>query len=274
MKADLHIHTTASDGALSPSQAVEAGLKAGLAAIAVTDHDTVSGIDEALSAAEGLEIEIVPGIEISTLTDDNVEVHVLGYFFDHRNEPLLGRLQVLRNARWDRARKMVEQLNAVGVRITMDRVAEIAGGGAVGRPHVARAIVEAKAASGMDSAFGKFLIEGCPGFVPRYKISPTEAVAIIRQAGGIASCGHVAKLKRDDIVLALVKEGLQAIEVYHPDHGPMTRRFYRKFAEKHGLIITGGSDAHGFDGTKANAVGSVAVVYETVDQLRKAASRH
>lgn len=226
-----------------------------------------------MHAGETLGVEVVPGVEISTITPENVEVHILGYFFDHRDPTVLGRLEVLRNARWDRARAMVEQLNAVGVKITMDRVTELAGAGAVGRPHVARAICEAGAASSMDSAFGRYLVEGCPGFVPRYKVSPAEAVKMIRDAGGAACCGHVAKLKRDELVLGLVKEGLVAVEVYHPDHGPASRRFYKRFAQKHGLISTGGSDAHGFPGPKPGAVGCVTVGYEAVEQLRQAAGR-
>lgn len=270
--ADLHTHTTASDGSLTPRQLVEAALDAGLAAVAITDHDTISGIEEALSAGEALGMEVVPGVEVSTIAAGDVEVHVLGYFFDHHDAALLGRLEVLRGARWDRARKMVEQLNAVGVGITVDRVAELARGGAVGRPHVARALCEVGAVSSMDAAFGAYLIEGRPGFVPRYKISPSEAVHMIRGAGGVACCGHVAKLKHDEIVLELMKDGLEAVEVYHPDHGPTSRRFYKKFAEQHGLIITGGSDTHGFEGSKCGGVGCVTVGYEAVEQLRKAAA--
>jgi hypothetical protein len=271
--ADLHIHTTASDGLLTPRQAVEAARDAGLAACAITDHDTVSGIEEAVSAGEAMGVEVVPGVEISTVTPENVEVHILGYFFDYHNPALSGRLEILKNARWDRARAMVEQLNAVGVRIRMDRVAELAAGGAVGRPHVARAICEVGAVSSMDAAFGRYLVEGCPGFVPRYKVNPEEAVKMIRDAGGAACCGHVAKLKRDELVLGLVNEGLVAVEVYHPDHGPASRRFYKRFAQKHGLIATGGSDAHGFVAPKPGGVGCVTVDYEAVEQLRQAAGR-
>lgn len=271
--ADLHTHTTASDGILTPSQLVSAAREARLAAVAITDHDTLSGIDEALRAGESLGMEVVPGVEISTVTDDGVEVHILGYFMHHHDAELLARLDILRIARWDRARKMIEQLNAAGVRVSSDRVAELAQGGAVGRPHVARAMVESGAASSMDVAFGRYLVEGCPGFVPRYKVSPVEAVRMILRAGGVPCCAHVAKLKRDELVLELMTKGLAAIEVYHPDHGPASCRFYKRFAHKHGLIITGGSDAHGFVAPKPGGVGCVTVAYEAVEQLRRAAGR-
>lgn len=271
--ADLHIHTSASDGTLSPSEVVETASSTVLAAIAVTDHDTVSGVEEALSAGREFGIEVVPGVEISTVADDGAEVHILGYFIDHNDRKLNSSLDILRKARWERARKMVVNLNAVGVPISFDRVKEIADGGAVGRPHVARAIWEIGAASSLDAAFGKFLVPGRVGYVPRYKVSPFEAVRMILDAGGVPCCGHVAKLKHDALVLALAQEGLAGIEVYHPDHGPVSCRFYERFAKKHGLVVTGGSDFHGYEGNKVTEVGSVTVPYETVARLRQRAQR-
>jgi 3',5'-nucleoside bisphosphate phosphatase len=268
-RADLHIHTTASDGALSPTQVVEAAADLGLAAIAITDHDTVAGVDEALAAGERLGVEVVPGVEISTV-HDRAEAHIIGYFIDHHNAAFVERLDVLRNARWERGKEMVEKLNAAGVPIVFERVAELADGGAIGRPHVARAICEIGAVHSMDSAFGKYLVEGCPGFVPRYKVTPFEAVQMIIDAGGVPCCGHVAKLKDDELVRQMIEAGLKAVEIYHPDHGPASVRFYRKFAAKHGLIATGGSDAHGFPGSAGTAIGSVSAPYEVVEQLRNA----
>lgn len=266
-RADLHIHTTASDGALTPTQAVESAADLGLAAIAITDHDTVAGIDEALAAGERLGVGVAPGVEISTLYDGG-EAHILGYFVDHHNAPFVERLDTLRNARWHRGREMVEKLNAVGVPIAFERVLELADGGAVGRPHVARAIIETGAVHSMDAAFGKYLIEGCPGFVPRYKVEPAEAVRMILDAGGVACCGHVGKLKDDALVAKLIDAGMRAIEVCHPDHGPAITRFYTRFAAKRGLIATGGSDAHGFPGGAGTSIGAVTCPYEVVEQLK------
>lgn len=270
--ADLHVHTTASDGALTPAQVVEAASHFNLTAVAITDHDTVGGVEEALALADEFAVDVIPGVEISTIWGDGVEVHILGYLIDHRDTALLEDLRVLKDARWERGRRMVELLNAAGVPVSFDRVLELAGGGAIGRPHIARAICEVGAVSSMDAAFGRFLQAGGPAYVPRFKVAPSEAVTMIREAGGVACCAHVAKLRRDELVVGLIKHGLQAIETGHPDHSSAARRSYNRFAARHGLIATGGSDAHGFPGSKRGNVGDVTVPYEVVEKLRHAAA--
>lgn len=269
--ADLHIHSTASDGALSPVEVVKTAAGLGLAAVSITDHDTVDGIDEALNAGDDFGVEVVPGIEISTVYSGKVEAHILGYFIDHHNPRFLHQLDVLKNARMERGMRMVEQLNSIGIKISFERVREIAGSGAIGRPHVARAMVEARVVGSMDSAFGKYLQEGCPGYVERYKVSPEEAVDMIIAAGGVPVCAHVGKLKRDELLVALIERGMRGIEVFHPDHLSAARRFYGRFAERRGLIATGGSDAHCFVGGRHPGIGEVAVSYQVVQQLRDAA---
>lgn len=271
-RADLHIHTTASDGALTPAQVVEYAAEQQLAAIAITDHDTVEGVDEALAAGERLGVEVAPGVEISATHEEKTEVHILGYFIDHHYPPLVERLDVLRNARWERGKLMVEKLKAAGVPVEFDRVMELAAGGAVGRPHVARAICETGAASSLDSAFGRYLVEGCAGFVPRYKVTPSEAVSMVIEAGGVACCAHVAKLKRDELVVELIRQGLAAVEAYHPDHGSAASRFYKRFADARGLIATGGSDAHCFEGGTRGSIGSITVDYSIVLDLKRLAA--
>lgn len=272
-RADLHIHTSASDGAFSPTRVVETAASIGLAAIAITDHDTVDGIEEALIAGDESGIEVVPGIEISTVYNEKKEAHILGYFLDYKNNNLLDELRILHEARWERGRRMVERLNEAGVPVNFERVTELAHGGAIGRPHVARAICEVGAASSMDAAFGRYLQEGGPGYVERYKITPFKAIDLIHEAGGVAVCAHVAKLNRDDLLVELVRYGLTGIEVSHPDHGPASERFYRKFAAKHGLIATGGSDAHCIEGDKHVGIGGVTVPYDVVRQLEQAAKK-
>ncbi len=269
--ADLHVHTVASDGAFTPTQAVEYAAKAGLAAIAISDHDTVGGIDEAIEAGKSLGVEVVPAIEISTMHGDKTEVHVLGYFFDHHNLNLLETLEVLRNARWERGRQMAEKLNLAGVPVSFERIVELAAGGAIGRPHVDRAICETGVAFSMDSAFGKYLNEGGAGFVARYKVTPFEAIKLIRSAGGVACCAHPVKLKNMNLLNEMIAAGMQAIEVYHPDHTSAISRFYRRFAEKRGLIITGGSDAHCFPNDTHPGIGDVSITYDTVIELKLAA---
>lgn len=266
-RADLHIHTTASDGALSPARVVETAAALGLSAISLTDHDTVVGLDEAIEASQRFGIEVVPGIEFTT-RHERLEVHVLGYFIDHRSPQLLDFLRVLTEKRFERGMKMVERLNEAGVSVSFERVMEIAGGGTVGRPHVARAIYEAGAVGSMDAAFGRFLQEGGPAYVESYRVSPSEVMRLIHETGGVASVAHVAKLKRDEIVIGLIDEGLKAIEVFHPDHSSAASRFYMKFAAKRGLIATGGSDAHCYPDGRHPGIGSVTVDCGVVRQLR------
>lgn len=266
--ADLHTHSNASDGALTPTELVRSAADFGLAAVAITDHDTMEGVEEALAAGEEFGIEVIPGIEISTIGPGGVEVHMLGYYLDHRYPALEEMLKVLRGSRFDRGRKMVEALNRAGVNVSLERLLEIAQGGAIGRPHVAKAIIEIGAASSMDAAFGRYLVEGAPAFVPRFKVEPADAIKRIGEAGGIAVCAHVAKMNRDDLLVELAAEGMQGIEVYHPDHPSAGVRHYRKFAAKHGLIATGGSDAHCFTGGKTTTVGCVTVGYDAVQLLK------
>lgn len=273
LRADLHIHTIASDGALTSTEVVKAASEAGLAAIAITDHDTVDGVREAVEAGEEFGVEVVPGVEISTMHEENIEVHILGYFIDYHGEALLAQLRTLKDARWERGKMMVELLNVVGVPVDFERVAEIARGGAVGRPHVARAICEVGAASSMDSAYGRFLQTGGPAYVPRFKLTPAEAVRLICEAGGVACCAHAAKLKRDELLVGLIDQGLQAIEAWHPDHTSSMARFYKKFAHKRGLIATGGSDAHCLPYNRRAAIGDVTVPYEVVLELKRAAGK-
>jgi predicted metal-dependent phosphoesterase TrpH len=222
---------------------VEQAAAQSLAAIAICDHDTADGLDEALSAGSALGVEVIPCVEISTTHEEKVEAHILGYFIDHHDAELREWLQTLKDARWDRGKRIVELLNAAGVPVSFGRVAEIAAGGAVGRPHVARAIVEIGRAPSIDAAFGRFLLDGAP------------------------CVAHVAKLKCDDLVRELIKDGLAAIEVFHPDHGSTSTRFYFGLAKKLGLIATGGSDAHGISGERG-AVGCVTVGYHVVEDLR------
>jgi predicted metal-dependent phosphoesterase TrpH len=272
-RADLHVHTKASDGTLTPTEVVRVAKDIGLAAVGIADHDTVDGIDEALDAGRQFGIEIVPAIEISTVYGSGDEVHILGYFINHNDTSLVEKLRVLNEARWERGRMMVERLRAAGVPLDFERVAELADGGAIGRPHVARALCEIGAAPSIDAAFGRYLVEGAPGYVERFKLSPRDAVRMVIEAGGVACCAHVAKLKDDSLLLELISEGLKAIEAYHPDHPAAASKYYDKFARQRGLIVTGGSDAHCIEGGHHGGIGSVTVAYDVVAELKAAAKR-
>jgi 3',5'-nucleoside bisphosphate phosphatase len=272
-RADLHIHSTASDGIMTPTEIVEEAARLGIGAVAITDHDTVDGLAEATEAAKCHSVQFIPGIEINT-DYGATEVHIIGYFIDPTHEELLEALKGLREARSDRGELMVRKLRDIGVNVTMDRVREIAGYGSIGRPHVAKAICEAGAASGMNSAFGKYLIRGKPAFVPRGRLKAVEAIQIVLAAGGVPGLGHPGKVGWDGIIPELKAAGLRALEVYHTDHSRHESKRYKKLAEEHGLIPTGGSDSHGMTNDKPIAIGSVTVDVEVVEQLRSAACRN
>jgi 3',5'-nucleoside bisphosphate phosphatase len=269
-KADLHIHSTASDGALSPTQVVERAAKAGLSAIALTDHDSVSGIEEATDAGERLGVRVVPGIEINT-DFGPADVHILGYFVDRKSEKLLKLLGSLREARVERGRRMVEKLQALGVNVTFDRVMEIAGTGSVGRVHVALAVVECGVVASVNSAFGRFLVKSAPAYVERTKMTPHDAIAAIADTGGVACLAHPGKVKWDDLIPGMIKVGLGALEVWHPDHSAQESRRYQALARKYKLIATGGSDAHCHDRDSGSDIGTVTVDTGVVEELRAAA---
>ncbi|MDO8684081.1 MAG: PHP domain-containing protein [Armatimonadota bacterium] len=266
-RADLHIHSTASDGAMTPAEVVQEAARVGLAAICLSDHDTVDGLREATIAAKSAGIECVPGVEINTDFGDT-ELHIMGYFIDPDCPELAKALSRLRDARVERTDKIVQKLRGLGVKVTMDRVLEIAGHGSIGRPHIAQAICESGATSGMAAAFGKYLARGAAAYVPRSKMTPEEAVKIIIAAGGAAGLAHPGKIGNDGIILDLMNAGLRALEVYHTDHKRSVSRRYKKLANKYGLIPTGGSDCHG---ERPVSIGIVTVDIEIVEQLRQAA---
>lgn len=264
--ADLHVHSTASDGRLTPSQVVEAAAKAKLTAIALSDHDTVDGIDEAIDAGSMHGVQIVPAVEINT-DFGLLELHILGYFIDWKSEKLLNRLKMLRTARLERGRLIVEKLQALNVPITMERVLEIAGTGSIGRPHIARAICETGIVNSLDSAFGRYLVRGAPAYVERTKLTAADAIEVIVEAGGVAGLAHPKKMGREQLVASLVKVGLGAVEVYHPDHPKDVANYYQAIARRQGLIVTGGSDFHG----NGNPIGSKTVDFSAVEALKAAA---
>jgi predicted metal-dependent phosphoesterase TrpH len=270
-RADLHIHTTASDGVFTPTQVVEKAAKAGLTAIAISDHDTVGGVEEAIVVGERLGIQIVPAIEINTDIGP-LEIHILGYFLDWRSDKLAKKLDWLRNARFDRARKIVQKLQALEIPITIDQVLEFAGSGSVGRPHVAQVLVKMGVVENTGAAFTRFLTYGAPAFVERTKMSPYEAIGIVIDAGGVPGLAHPGQIGRDDFIPGMVKQGLRAMEVYYSGQLSAVTLHYQALARKFGLIATGGSDAHGFNPENGSTIGSVTVDASVVDLLRDAAA--
>lgn len=269
--ADLHAHTTCSDGRLSPERLVETAAHAGLQAIAITDHDTTDGIAPALRAALPRDIEVVAGIEISSCARGR-EMHLLGLFVDPRAGRLaqLAGLQLSR--RRERAEHMVVRARGLGMELTMDQIDETAGGAPIGRPHVARALVRSGAVRSIDDAFRCFLAVGRPGFVP--KALPAAAVAIetIHGAGGVAVVAHPGSSRiRDALLAELAAAGLDGIEVRHPSHGAQRERILLDACERLGLLPSGGSDYHG-PGTGTPELGEVRVSTAWLSALRERAA--
>ncbi|WP_018086437.1 PHP domain-containing protein [Desulfurispora thermophila] len=268
MQADLHVHTSASDGTDSPQQVVARAAELGLRALAITDHDTVQGIEPALLAAREYGIEVIPGIELGTEISGR-EVHLLGYFINYRQEFFLEQLADFQQRRLTRVRKMTQRLNQLGFPVTMDRVLEIAGSGSVGRPHLARALLESGAVGSVEEAFEKWLGQDRPAYVPRFKYTPEEGVRLLRRAGGVPVFAHPALAGVDELIPRLVEEGLMGLEVYYPAHDANDVQRYLAFCRRYNLLATGGSDYHGALHREHNELGSATVDIQVVRAMEK-----
>ena len=264
--ADLHIHTTASDGTMRPEEIVTLAKESGLKAIAITDHDSISGIRQAIETATKEGCEVVPGVELS-VTVDGIDLHMLGYYVDWTSEPLLERLDYFQRVRKERAEKMVQKLNALGIDIEFEMVQEIAGTGAIGRPHIAEALVQKQVVGSTNQAFHRFIGYTGPAYVPKFKISPFEGIDMIHSAGGVAVFAHPGTVRRDELIPRFVAQGLEGLEVIHPDHNETTTQHYINLAQKHGLVMTGGSDFHG-PGITMNILGEYKIPYSWIDRLQ------
>jgi 3',5'-nucleoside bisphosphate phosphatase len=244
--ADLHTHTNRSDGRLSPPGLVEKAARRGLAALAVTDHDSVEGLPLAAHAAREHGITLVPGVELSAWADGR-ELHLLGYAFDPADPALRAHLAHYRADRERRAREIVARLGELGAPVRWERVAAIAGRGAIGRPHLAHALVEARHVGSVGEAFLRYLGDGAPANVGKTPVAPAELIALVHGAGGVCVLAHPYDLP-EAAVAALVADGLDGIEVVHPAHDADRQAHWAEVAARHGLLATGGSDHHGFRG--------------------------
>lgn len=287
--ADLHLHTTYSDGRFTPSELVDAAALAGLRAIALTDHDHTGGLPEARTRAERYRLEVLTGVEINTVWQDR-ELHVLGYCFDETLDWWNDLMQAQRDARERRMQAFVTRLQHLGAPVTLEEVKEVAGNGAIGRPHLAQVLVAKGIVSTEQQAFEQFLSADAPGYVPREGMSPVDAIRAIRKAGGVAGIAHPRSAPLEaptpgggapapngmeprfglnqGVIGELVAEGLGALEVVHPSHPPLLREYYRSMAEYYGLVWTGGSDDHGPKGGRPARIGSDPVPYTVVEALK------
>jgi predicted metal-dependent phosphoesterase TrpH len=266
--ADLHLHTQFSDGTFTPEELVLYAQKNGLSCIALTDHDTVEGCARAAAACAAVKMEFITGSEL-TAEHADTEVHILGYFLDPANQTLLARLSQFQTVRQQRIHEMVAALNKLGIPLKVEAVFALANCKSPGRPHVARALVKEKLIGSLDEAFERFLKKGRPAWVPKTKMSALESVELIHQASGLAVMAHPGLNRTDEIIPELVDAGLDGIECFHTKHSTVMSERYLEIAEKYNLIVTGGSDCHGFSKNKP-LIGTVKLPYEHVERLQAA----
>jgi 3',5'-nucleoside bisphosphate phosphatase len=243
---DLHVHSTASDGTTSPEKILQMAAEMGLPGIALTDHDTLAGLApaEEYRAAQGLELKFIPGIELNTDSGES-ELHILGYFVQYLHSPIQKHLAQIKIARYERAAKMVDRLRSMGLNISLEQVQGISQGDLIGRPHVAMALMQKRYVFSIQEAFQKYIGRGRPGYVPRYKFLPEEAIELIHKAGGVSILAHPGLIKEQEKVQDIIKMGIEGLEVYYPEHSEKQVGDYFHLAREHNLLITGGSDFHG-----------------------------
>ena len=264
---DLHIHTTASDGLLTPVQVVEIAKKEGLPAISITDHDTIDGYQAVKKRAEELEIELIPGVELSTLYKGE-DFHILGYLIDCENPEFLKKINSFQEERRVRGEEMVEKLNELGIDLRMETVKNIAGKGAVGRPHLADALLKEEFVHTYEEAFARYIGYHAPAYVPKRFLTPQEGIELIHLVRGVAVLAHPGTCRSQHTIYDFLQLGLDGIEAYHSKHDRETTQHYINLANKLGLIYTGGSDCHGRRGGKV-LIGTMKVPYKCLETLRK-----
>ena len=273
---DLHTHTTASDGSYTPSELVFLARNSNLAAVAITDHDTINGIDEAQKTGSQIGVEVVPGVEISVGENDNM--HILGLFIDHKSPILNSTLENLKEARKERNRQMVKKLQDLGFSITYEEILEKTGAENMGRLHIAKAMAEKGLVSDLAQAFSQYLSFGRDAYIPRKRLGEKEGIEVILQSGGIPVLAHISYLNMQEPelekTLARLKNwGLMGVEVFYPNYDEQTQKLANRLAEKFGLLKSGGTDFHG---TNRNDIhlgtgkGDMHIPYKLLEKLKDA----
>lgn len=266
MFADLHLHTQFSDGTYSPEELVRQAKRHELAAIALTDHDTVEGCAPTAQACSTVGIEFISGTELTAEQDGN-EIHILGYCVNIRNARLLAEISKFQVVRQNRVREMVARLNRLNVPLEAEAVFALANCRSPGRPHVARALVSARLCSNLDEAFERFLKKNRPAWVPKFKMSAAEAIELIHEAGGAAVMAHPGLNRSDEVIPAMADAGLDGIECFHTKHSSSTAEHYLQLAERFNLLVTGGSDCHGSSKGQP-VIGTIKLPYQHVEMLK------
>lgn len=266
-RIDLHLHSTCSDGTFTPREVARRAAAAGLSVISLTDHDSTEGVAAAQEEGARLGVEVVPGTELSARVG-STDVHILGYFIDPGHPELISWLDTFRQARLQRAERMVGKLNRMGLRVPLEKVLARAGPGAIGRPHIADVMVEEGLVFSVDEAFHRYLGYSKPAYAAKYSQSPSRAIQVIRAAGGLACLAHPGLYRRDDLIPGMVSDGLDGIEVRHTKHNASHVARYSEIARRHELLSTGGSDCHG-DGRGDPMIGSVDVPLSYLEAMRE-----
>lgn len=267
LEADFHTHSTASDGALAPAELAQEAASRGLSVLALTDHDTVAGLGEAGTAASEQGLAFVRGVELSTHVERG-EVHILGYGVDPESEQLRAELGRFREARRTRAARILERLHELGFELDAGRLDSISDEESIGRPHIARLLIDAGHVSSVQDAFDRYLGRGRPAYVPREALEPPDAVRLVIDAGGLPVMAHpFTDPDFGDHLPELIAAGLQGLEVYYGEYGERQRAILASIAEQHGLIATGGSDYHGPDFREGRDLGSVRIPQEVIRSL-------
>ncbi|MDD4237153.1 MAG: PHP domain-containing protein [Desulfotomaculaceae bacterium] len=268
MEVDLHVHTIYSDGTDNPGEIVARSKAMGLGAVAITDHDTIEGIEPAIAAGRRHNFEIIPGVELGSEYHGQ-EVHILGYLVNVQDREFLARLSSLRSERELRMENMVKKLHDFGFMIDMDRIKAISGEGSMGRPHLASAMVETGMVKTIAEAFDLYIGHGQPAYVPRSKLTPGEAVSMIRACGGVAVLAHPGLHSLQVPLKELIIAGIVGLEARHPGHNRELTSYYERLAKEKGLIATGGSDYHGSGRLAGSRLGLVTVSYKVIEDLKE-----
>ena len=263
---DLHLHSRFSDGTYGPEELAAQARRCELAAIALTDHDSVEGCQETAQACAAVGIEFIAGTELTAEQNGN-ELHILGYCLDTLNARLLTQIATFQAVRQNRIREMVARLNRLKVPLSAEAVFTLANCRAPGRPHVARALVAAGHCASLDEAFQRFLKRNRPAWVPKFKMSGAEALDLIHQAGGVAVMAHPGLNRTDELIPGMVEAGMDGIECFHTKHSTATTEHYLELADRYHLLVTGGSDCHGMNKGKP-LIGTVKVPYQLLEALK------
>jgi len=269
--ADLHLHSNFSDGTYTPEELVARAQQLGFSALALTDHDSVEGCARTAAACAAARIEFISGSELTAELDGH-ELHLLAYFVDTENSRLLGELEKFQVVRQNRIREMVARLNQLNVPLEADAVFALANCRSPGRPHVGRALVQAGVCATLDEAFERFLKKHRPAWVPKFKMSALDAIALIHQAGGVAVMAHPGLNHHDHLIGQLVEAGLDGLECFHTKHSTATSEHYLELADHFQLLVTGGSDCHGMNKGRP-LIGTIRLPYGHVEQLKARAAQ-